>query len=180
MREVAIERALTWVEPGPVTLVTTCDGKRNNIMTITWTMAKDFDQHIILATGPWNRSYGTLRATGECVVCIPPASLAETAVGIGMVSGADTDKIRKFGLTALPAKTVRAPLIAECLACLECVLEEEVEEYGLLVLKVRRVVENESPQDRRMLHAVGDGTFFADGERIVLREQMRGKLPPGL
>ena len=37
---------------------------------------------------------------------------------------------------------------------------------------------NEDVEDRRLLHAVGDGTFFADGEKINLREDMRAKLPP--
>lgn len=51
MKEVPIEKALTYIEPGPVVLVTTSDGKKNNVMTISWTMAIDFDQHIVLTTG---------------------------------------------------------------------------------------------------------------------------------
>lgn len=180
MKEVATERALTFIEPGPVTLVTTFDGKRNNVMTISWTMAIDFDGHIVITTGSWNRSFGTMMRTGECVVCIPPAGMAEMVVGVGMVSGADEDKFARFGLTALPAKTVNAPLIAECLACLECKVEDYVEEYGFVVLKVTRVCVNEDAPDKRLLHAVGDGTFVADGEKYNLREQMKAKLPPNL
>ncbi len=180
MKEVILEKALTYIEPGPVTLVTTADGGKNNVMTISWTTAIDFDGHIAIITGAWNKSFSTILKTGECVVCIPPAFLAETAVGIGMVSGADADKFERFGLTALPAKTVKAPLIGECMACLECKLVEYIESYGFLVLKVTRVVENENISDRRILHAVGDGTFYADGERYDLREKMKTKLPPGL
>lgn len=106
--------------------------------------------------------------------------MAETVVDIGMVSGEDTDKFRKFGLTALPAATVSAPLVKECLACLECEVENIVEPYGFVVMRVRRVWVNEEIADRRILHAVGDGTFCADGERFDLRKRMEAKLPPGL
>ena len=41
-------------------------------------------------------------------------------VGIGTCSGVDTDKFVRFRLTPLPAKEVGAPLIAECLANIEC------------------------------------------------------------
>lgn len=180
MREVGVERALTFVEPGPVTLVTTFDGERNNVMTITWTMAIDFDGHIVITTGGWNASFATIMRTGECVVCVPPASMAETAVDVGMVSGTETDKFARFGLTALPAKTVKAPLIAECLACLECKVEDYIADYGFVILKVTRVCVNDDAPDKRLLHAVGDGTFVADGEKFNLRERMKAKLPPNL
>lgn len=180
MKEVAIQKALTFIEPGPVVLVTTADGDKKNVMTISWTMAIDFDQHIVLTTGRWNYSFEALMSTGECCVCIPPASMAKTAVGIGMVSGEDTDKFKKFNLTAVKGKIVKAPMIKECMACLECKVIDFIEKYGFVVLKVLRVVVNEDLEDRRILHAVGDGTFFADGEKIILRDEMKAKLPPKL
>ena len=68
MEEVDIEKALTFIEPGPLVLVTTFDGQRNNVMTISWTMAIDFAQHIVLTTGQWNRSFNALLEKRECVV----------------------------------------------------------------------------------------------------------------
>lgn len=180
MKEVKIEKALTFIEPGPVVLVTTFDGKSNNVMTISWTMAMDFAQHIAICTGEWNHSFGTMMRTKECVVCIPPAGMVETVVKIGMVSGADTDKFAKFGLEALPAGTVQAPLIAGCLACLECKVVDYVDKYGFVILHVTRVWENPDSKDRKMLHAKGDGRFVADGEVFDCRNLMEAKLPPGL
>lgn len=180
MKEIAVEKALTYIEPGPVVLVTTTDGNKKNVMTISWTMAIDFDQHIVLTTGNWNYSFNTLMRTMECCVCIPPASMAKTVVDIGMVSGEITDKFEKFKLTAVKGKFVKAPLINECIACLECKVVDYIKKYGFIVLKVLRVAVNEEIEDKRILHAVGDGTFFADGEKINLREEMRAKLPPRL
>ena len=42
MRQLKLSRAFTLIEPGPVVLVTTCDGSKNNVMTISWTMVLDF------------------------------------------------------------------------------------------------------------------------------------------
>lgn len=180
MEEVDIEKALTYIEPGPLVLVTTFDGRRNNVMTISWTMAIDFAQHIVLTTGPWNHSFTTLLETRECVVCIPPASMLETAVRIGMVSGADVDKFERFRLKALPAQTVKAPLVDGYIACLECKVTDYISRYGFIILEVTRVVENPDCTDRRIIHAKGDGTFTADGESFNCRELMLDKLPPGL
>lgn len=180
MQEVAIEKALTYIEPGPVVLVTTADGAKQNVMTISWTMAIDFAQHVVLTTGGWNYSFEALMNTKECCLCIPPASMAKTVVGIGMVSGADTDKFEKFHLHPLPAQKVAAPLIEECMACLECKVVDYIPRYGFVVLEAVRVVVNEAVEDRCILHAVGDGTFFADGEKFNLRQDMLAKLPPRL
>ena len=38
MRTLKLSKAFTLIEPGPVVLVTTGDGRKNNVMTITWTM----------------------------------------------------------------------------------------------------------------------------------------------
>ena len=37
---------------------------------------------------------------------------------------------------------------------------------------------NPDRAERRTFHAVGDGTFVADGEKFDLRKEMASKLPP--
>lgn len=56
MEELKLSRAFTLIEPGPVVLVTTHDGARANIMTITWTMVMGFSPTFAITTGPWNHS----------------------------------------------------------------------------------------------------------------------------
>ena len=46
MKTLQISKAFTLMEPGPVVLVTTTDGKKNNIMTISWTMVVDFTPEV--------------------------------------------------------------------------------------------------------------------------------------
>ena len=42
MRQLKLSRAFTLIEPGPVVLVATHDGRKDNVMTISWTMVVDF------------------------------------------------------------------------------------------------------------------------------------------
>ena len=135
MEPLPLSRAFTLIEPGPVVLVTTHDGTRPNIMTITWTMVRGFDASFALTTGPWNHSWDALVETGECVLSIPTADMLDTVVGIGTCSGADTDKFDRFGLTPLPARHVQAPLIGECLGNIECRVEEVVDRLSLVLLQ---------------------------------------------
>uniref|UniRef100_UPI003BA929F0 flavin reductase family protein n=1 Tax=Stappia sp. TaxID=1870903 RepID=UPI003BA929F0 len=180
MQTLALEKAFTLVEPGPVVLVTTNDGVKNNIMTITWTMVMGFSANFAITTGAWNHSYAALRSTRECVISIPTVDLIDTVVGIGTCSGEDTDKFETFGLTAAPARHVGAPLIADCLANIECRVTDFVDRHDIVVLEGVAAYLDETREERRTLHAVGDGTFIVDGNRLDRREMMRSKLPPGV
>lgn len=180
MRAFPLRKAFTLLEPGPVVLVTTNDGRRDNIMTISWTMVVDFTPKFALTTGAWNHSYAALRKTRECVIALPTVDLLDTAVGIGTCSGADTDKFARFGLTAVPGRHVRAPRIRECLANIECRVVDIVRRHDIVVLEGIAAWHDPARKERRMLHAVGDGRFIADGRVLDRRKAMRAKLPAGV
>jgi flavin reductase (DIM6/NTAB) family NADH-FMN oxidoreductase RutF len=180
MRKLALRKAFTLIEPGPVVLVTTNDGARDNVMTVTWTMVIGFDANFAITTGGWNHSYAALKKTRECVLAIPAADMLDVAVGIGTCSGADVDKFGKFGLTARRGKHVRAPLIAQCLANIECRVVDIVERHNIVVLEGVAAYYDAARKEKRMLHAVGDGTFVVDGRKFDRRKTMRAKLPAGV
>jgi len=180
MKEFQLSKAFTLMEPGPVVLVTTNDGAKNNIMTISWTMVMDFTPVIAMTTGPWNHSYAALRKTKECVIAIPTVDLLDTVVGIGTCSGADTDKFAGFRLTPVAGTHVRAPLIRECLANIECRVVDIVEKHNIVVMEGVAAWFDSSRKEKRTVHAVGDGTFIVDGRTLDRKEMMRSKLPDGL
>jgi len=179
MRTMALARAFTLIEPGPVVLVTTHDGRTNNVMTISWTMVVDFTPRVAITTGAWNHSYKALRKSRQCVIAIPTVDMLDTVVGIGTCSGVDTDKFTRFKLTPLPGKLVKAPLIKECLANLECRVVDFVSRHDIVVLEVVAAHQVTSRRERRTLHAVGDGTFIVDGRRLSRRKLMASKVPAG-
>jgi len=67
MNKMNISRAFTLIESGPVVLVTTSDGKKNNIMTISWTMVLDFTPVFAITTGEWNYSLRKEKRTVHAV-----------------------------------------------------------------------------------------------------------------
>jgi flavin reductase (DIM6/NTAB) family NADH-FMN oxidoreductase RutF len=180
MEKMPISKAFTLLEPGPVVLVTTHDGEKHNIMTITWTMVVDFTPLFAITTGPWNHSYGALQKSRECVIAIPTVDLIDQVVGVGTCSGADTDKFTKFGLTPAQGEHVRPPLIKECLANIECKVVDIVKKHNILVLEGIAAYFDSSRKEKRTLHAVGDGTFVVDGRKLNRREMMQSKLPDGV
>jgi flavin reductase (DIM6/NTAB) family NADH-FMN oxidoreductase RutF len=180
MRRMQIGKAFTLMEPGPVVLVTTSDGQKDNIMTISWTMVMDFAPRFAITTGPWNHSYAALRKSRECVLSIPTVDMIDQVVGVGTCSGADTDKFKKFGLTPVQARYVRAPLIKECLANIECRVIDIVKRHDIVVLEGVAAYFDSSRKEKRTIHAVGDGTFVVDGRKLNRRRMMLSKIPDGV
>jgi len=180
MRQLPLSKAFTLIEPGPVVLVTTRGAQQDNIMTISWTMVLDFTPVLAITTGEWNYSFAALRDNKACVIAIPTVDMLGKVVGIGMCSGADTDKFVKFNLTAVPGRMVNAPLIKECLANIECNVVDIVKAHNIVVLEAVAAYIEPAHKEKRMIHAVGDGTFIVDGARIDRRKMMAAKIPYGV
>lgn len=178
--ELPLKKAFMLFEPGPVILVATNDGTKNNLMTISWHMVTDFTPQLALTTGPWNHSFHAMMQTKECVLAVPTVDIAEWVIRIGDCSGKDIDKFKTFELTPLPARKVGAPLVAECLACLECQVTGYLEGPGIFLLQGVQAWIDKKRQERRTFHANGDGTFVVDGATISLRHLMADKIPDGV
>lgn len=163
------------IEPGPVILITTRYRGVANVMTNGFNMMVRHAPPLIGCTvGPWDHSYQALVETGECVVSVPTAEIAETVVDIGNCSGADVDKFQQFDLTALAGENVQAPLVGECYANIECKVADAslVAAYHLFLLEPVRAWTDPSRPRPRLLHHRGDGTFSLDGEVIDLKTRM--------
>jgi len=180
MRRMQISKVFTLMESGPVVLVTTNDGKNDNMMTISWTMVIDFTPLFAMTTGPWNYSYAALQKSRECVISIPTVDLIDQVIGAGTCSGANTDKFKKFGLTPVKGRHVRAPLIKECLANIECRVIDIIKKHNIVVLEGIAAYLDSSRKEKRTIHAIGDGTFVVDGRKLNRRRMMRSKIPDGV
>jgi flavin reductase (DIM6/NTAB) family NADH-FMN oxidoreductase RutF len=180
MKPFPLNKAFTFIEPGPVILVSTADGDKQNIMTLSWTMVLDFTPRFAFMTGPWNYSYEALVKTKECVIAVPTVDMSKTVVSIGACSGADLDKFAKFRLTPLEAECVNAPLIKECYVNIECRVVDYIKKHGIFVLDAVAAWIDEKRKEKRLFHAIGDGRFIADGEKISHRKIMVAKVPEGV
>lgn len=149
-------------------------------MTLTWITVLDWGPTFALCTGPWNYSYEALVSEKECVVNIATADMLETILKVGTCTGREVDKFAKFGLTEVKGSKVTAPIIGECWASVECKVVDHVERHNIFVLEGVKAWHNPDHKDKRLLHAIGDGTFTADGEVFHRRAEMGEKLPPAV
>lgn len=103
-------------------LVTAGSDTKPNVMTIGWgTMGSIWGRPTFLVlVRPSRYSHSRLEENGDFTVNVPPPELAEAASHCGTVSGRDHDKFQEKGLTVLPSKQVRPPVIQECVIHYEC------------------------------------------------------------
>ena len=164
------------IEPGPVVLVTTTDGRRANVMTMSWHMMIEFEPPLIACViSNRNYTFDILKKTRECVLNIPTVELAKKVVACGNVSGRKIDKFKTFKLTPSPAFCVRAALIDECYANLECKVVDTrlVEKYNVFVLETVKAWIDRSKKHPRTLHHRGCGLFAVDGKILRLPSGMK-------
>lgn len=176
MREISLAKVYQLLEPGPVVLLTTARNDRANVMAMSWHMMVEFEPPLVACVvSSANHSFAALRATGECTIAIPASRLTSTVVKIGNSSGRDVDKFAAFGLTALPAKRVAAPLVAECFANLECrVIDTSlVKKHDLFILEVLQAWCDPAQKNPKTIHHHGYGMFVVDGRRIKLKSRKR-------
>jgi flavin reductase (DIM6/NTAB) family NADH-FMN oxidoreductase RutF len=164
------------LEPGPVVLVTTSRDNEPNVMTLSWHLMMDFTPPLVgIVMGNSGYSFGILISTKECVINIPTVELAKKVVACGNSSGMDIDKFKKFDLTPSRASLVKAPLIKECYASLECRVVDSLlaEDYNFFILKVVKAWVDPSVKNPKTLHHCGYGKFRVAGKTIQLRSKAR-------
>ena len=170
--EFPLARVYGLLEPGPVVLVTTTLKGRMNVMPMSWHTMMEFEPPIVgCVISNRNYSFGTLKATKECVINIPTSDLARKVVDCGNASGRSVNKFKKFGLTPVAGVVVKAPLIAECYANLECKVMDRklVTQYNFFILEVVKAwIDPRRKKRPRTLHHHGEGVFTVPGRTIHL------------
>jgi len=164
------------LEPGPVVLVSSAWKGETNIMTMGWHMVMEFSPSLIgclISSG--NHSFELVRRSRQCVINVPTVDIARQVVGVGNCSGASVDKFERFGFTPVAASEVKAPLIAECYASLECRLADArlVSKYNVFIFEVVKAHAATAPKYPRTIHYYGDGMFMVAGRSLNLRRGFR-------
>ncbi len=165
-----------FLEPGPIVLVSSAHQGERNIMTMGWHTMMEFTPSLvgcIIASG--NHSYELVSRSRECVINVPEVHLAATVAKIGNCSGGKVDKFKLFRLSAAEAEYVRAPLIAECYANLECRLVDGRlrDKYNFFIFEVVKAHAPTTPKYPKTIHYRGDGMFMVSGRSLSLRRYFR-------
>ena len=179
---VELPKSYRLLNHGPVALVGSAAGGRDNVMPAAWVMPLDFDPPLVaavLATGTFTREL--VEASGELTLSIPPASMLDAVYEAGQVDGRDGDKWTRLGFSRLPASRVAAPLVEGCLGWLECrVVERSLAgKHDLFVCETVAAWADDAvfrggewrfdDPERRSIHHVAGGRFFVTGDARVAR-----------
>jgi len=117
------------LHPKLVVLLTCVDetGKAN-IITLAWAMPASIQPPLVaVSIAPARYSHSLIEKTKEFVLNVPTMELLNEIFLCGRKSGRNVDKFRETGLTPVSARKVKAPIIKECVAHLECKLYKQVQ-----------------------------------------------------
>ncbi len=145
-------------------------------MAMSWHTMLEFEPPLIgCVISNRDFTFGMLNSTKECAINIPTVEMARKVVGCGNSSGKNTDKFSKFCLTKSPGTKIKAPLIQECYANLECKVIDKamVKKYNFFVLEVMNAWIDPEQKNPKTLHHRGKGTFMVAGRTIRLRSMMK-------
>ncbi|MFJ1300235.1 flavin reductase family protein [Pseudomonadota bacterium AL_CKDN230030165-1A_HGKHYDSX7] len=188
MRPVALTRSYLLLNHGPTVLVSAAHGGEHNVMAAAWAMPLDFDPPkmlVVIDKGTHTRHL--VEGSGEFALCVPARDQARATLTAGTLSGRDGDKFEASGLAAVSATQIGAPLVRDCLAWLECKVIPEPhnqQRYDLFIGEVVAAWADERAfsgnrwhfpaPERRSIHYVAGGTFFATGDAFTLAEDASG------
>lgn len=109
------------LEPGPLALVTSRFRSADNVMTAAWLMPVSLDPaRVAVAVHSGRLTHEYISRSEHFALNIPTTELLSAVHRCGMVSGRDGDKFVAAGLTPVDATELELPLVAECVAHIEC------------------------------------------------------------
>lgn len=177
---VDLAHASRLVNHGPTVLVSTVHEGRRNLMAAAWSMPVEFTPpRIAVVIDKRTYTCEQIAATGTLALCIPGRSLANLTFTVGTTSGRDLprpgpDKFAHYGVESVAGPVLGLPLVAGCIAWMECrVLPEprSQELYDTFFVEVvsaqadERVFANgrwsmrDDNRDLHTLHHLGAGLF---------------------
>jgi len=177
--EVDLFSAYRLLHPRHVVLVSCADkAGKANIITLAWSMPISIRPPMLaVSISPKNHSHQLIEETREIVVNVPTMDIVKETLICGRISGRGYDKFREAGLTPLPAKMVRPPIIKECVAHLECKLRQQITtgDHTLFVGDILTAYANEEAFERgkvalkrvKPVYHVGGDDFVTSSSEII-------------
>ena len=153
------------------TVLVSCVGKNGepNVLPLAWAMPTSRDPALVaISVAPSRYSHKLIEKTGEFVVNLPTIDIVKETLTCGRTSGKNTDKFAETGLTPSPARKVKAPIIKECVAHLECKLRNKFKtgDHTIFVGEVIAAYANTGVftdtyniDEARMLYHLGGNVF---------------------
>jgi len=110
------------LDRGGLLLSTSGKNEKRNVMTIGWGLIGIlwYKPTFAVAVRPARYTCRLLEETNEFTVNVPNKGMEKIVEYCGNVSGRDRDKFKEMGLTPLPGRRVKSPMVSECVIHYEC------------------------------------------------------------
>lgn len=168
----------TMIAPVPAVMVSCGDENKKNILTIAWTGTVCSEPAMCYISVRQERhSYDIIRRTGEFVINLTTAALAEATDWCGVRSGRDFDKFAYCNLTPEKCEHIAAPAIAESPVSIECKVKQIIPlgSHDMFIAEVVGVMVDSSlldPESGKLDLSRADLLGYAHGEYFRLGEKL--------
>ncbi|MCP4605600.1 MAG: flavin reductase family protein [Proteobacteria bacterium] len=171
------------LNPGSVVLISVGNGERDNLFPVTWNMPVRKEPGMVaILSGKRHYSYPFIAETGEFGINIPDASITDAVFGCGRTTGSKVkDKFARFGLSRQKSVHIKAPLVAEAVANLECRVCQVVD-LGTSSLVIANILDARASTEHfrdgnwifenglKLLHHLGGDRFCVSDSVIVAQK----------
>jgi flavin reductase (DIM6/NTAB) family NADH-FMN oxidoreductase RutF len=147
-----------------------------NVLPLAWAMPTSRDPALVaISVAPSRYSHSLIEETNEFVVNLPTMEIIKETLACGRTSGKNHDKFSETGLTPLSARKVKAPIIKECVAHLECKLYSQFKtgDHTIFVGEVIAAYANKGVftdiyniDKAQMLYHLGGNTFATLNQKL--------------
>jgi len=129
VKEIDLRTAMELSGPYSLALVVMVDkkGKPNARAVTWWTFTSYQPPMLAIAIAKTGYSPECLEESKEFALCLPSRGQEKAAWVCGTKSGRDTDKFKEAGITAIPSKVVRPPIIEGSTAAYECKIIQQID-----------------------------------------------------
>ena len=125
---VDLAHASRLINHGPTVLVTSAHGGRRNVMAAAWSMPVEFTPpRVAVEIDKSTFTCALVRDSGVFALSIPGRALADLTFTVGSVGARDlgdgtppNDKFTRYGIETFAGEVLGLPLVAGCVAWLEC------------------------------------------------------------
>jgi flavin reductase (DIM6/NTAB) family NADH-FMN oxidoreductase RutF len=131
---------------------------------------------LAVSIAPRRHSHKLIEETKEFVINIPTMEFVEETLFCGRRSGRDFDKFKVTRFSPSPAKTVKPPIIKECIAHIECTLYKQIAagDHTLFIGEIKAAYVNENAftgeydlNSSKLIFHVGGNRFASLESKIV-------------
>lgn len=119
---VPLDHAYRLLNHGPTVLVSAAHAGTRNVMAAAWAMPLDFDPpKVAVVIDRQTATRALIEASGRFALSVPCRALADLVFTVGSESAHDVgDKFARHAIATLDEPAAASPLIAGCVAWLDC------------------------------------------------------------